>query len=328
MGDEYVLAGDVGGTNLRIAAVSTSGTVLQHLSEPTPKTGAAADIMDAVCRVAEACIAEGGKHERPIGFGLALAALVSVKDGSPLSSPNLPELNDLHLADVLSERLHLKVVLENDATAAAIGEHWLGSSKGIDNSVFVTLGTGVGGGLILDGRVYRGVDGTAGEIGHICVEPDGHPCGCGSHGCVEQYSSATAIVRIARELIRHDSTSPLARGAKFTSEDVYDAAAAGDPVSLETFRIMGRYLGIALAGLVDVLNPELIVIGGGVAGGWEFFIEHLRSELLARAFPHPAMRVRLARASLGDAAGILGAARVALDAMRGPAPVVLQGSLN
>ncbi len=328
MGDEYVLAGDLGGTNLRVATVSTSGAVLRHISEPTPRTGAAADIIDAIGRVAEACIAEGGKHERPLSFGLALAALVSFKNGRPLSSPNLPELDDLHLADVLSERLRLKVVLENDATAAAIGEHWLGSSKGIDNSVFVTLGTGVGGGLILDGRVYRGVDGTAGEIGHICVEPDGLPCGCGSHGCVEQYSSATAIVRIARELMRHDSTSPLAKCKRFTSEDVYDAAAAGDPVSLETFRLMGRYLGIALAGLVNVLNPELIVIGGGAAGGWEFFIEPLRSEILARAFPHPAMRVRLAPASLGDAAGILGAARVALDAMTGPAPVGLQRSLN
>ncbi len=329
MGDEYVLAGDLGGTNLRIAAVSSSGTVIRHLSEPTPTTGVAADIIDAICRAAEAAsIAAGGNDERPLSFGLALAALVSVQDGRTLSSPNLPELDDLHLADALSERLRLKVVLENDATAAAIGEHWLGSSSGIDNSVFVTLGTGVGGGLILNGQVYRGVDGTAGEIGHICVEPEGLSCGCGSHGCVEQYSSATAIVRMAGELMRHDSTSPLSKRANFTSEDVYNAAAAGDPVSLETFRQMGRYLGIALAGLVNVLNPELIVIGGGAAGGWEFFIDPLRSELLARAFPHPAGRVRLARASLGDAAGILGAARVALDAMSDPAPVGLRRSLN
>ncbi|MEO8042427.1 MAG: ROK family protein [Acidobacteriota bacterium] len=319
MANVYVLAGDVGGTNLRMAAVSSDGSMLCQVSEPTPKTGAADDVIDAISRVAESCIAESRIDGRPAAFGLALAALVSVCEGRALSSPNLPELNGLFLAAKLSERLNLPVVLENDATAAAIGEHWLGSSKGVESSVFVTLGTGVGGGLILDGRVYRGVDGTAGEIGHICVEPDGVRCGCGSHGCVEQYSSATAIVRMAREQLEQGLASRLKVDEAFTSKDVYDAAAKGDAVSLETFRQMGRYLGIVLAGLVNVLNPELIVIGGGAAAGWDFFIEHLRSELLARAFRHPATRVRIVRASLGETAGILGAARVAIDSVTEPA---------
>jgi glucokinase len=315
MANEYVLAADVGGTNLRIAAVTGDGSIVCQITEPTPQTGAADDVIDAISRVAESCVAESRIDRRPVAFGLALAALVSVCEGRALSSPNLPELNGLFLANTLSERLDLPVVLENDATAAAIGEHWLGSSKGVENSVFVTLGTGVGGGLILDGRVYRGVDGTAGEIGHICVEPDGVNCGCGSHGCVEQYASATAMVRIAGELLQQDRSSSLNQHARFTSKDVYDAAVAGDAVSLGTFRIMGRYLGIALAGLVDVLNPELIVIGGGAAAGWDFFIEHVRSEIQARAFRDPATRVQIVRASLGEAAGILGAARVALDCM-------------
>ena len=313
---DYVLAGDVGGTNLRIAAVSNDGHLLFQGSEPTPKTGAAEDVVDAAARLAEACVAGVG-GQRPRSFGLALAALVNPREGRILSSPNLPQLNDLALAEQLSARLQLKVVLENDATAAAVGEHWLGSSKDVESSVFVTLGTGVGGGLILDGRVYRGIDGTAGEIGHICVEPDGHPCGCGSHGCVEQYSSATAIARIARELAGQNPTSLLIGRTKLTSKDVFDAAVKGDAVALETFQKMGRYLGIALAGLVDVLNPELIVIGGGAAGGWDLFIEHVRSEIDARAFKHPAARVQLVRASLGEGAGILGAARVALDSLEG-----------
>jgi glucokinase len=315
MPNDYVLAGDVGGTNLRIAAVSVDGSILCQVSEPTPNTGVAADVIDAISRVAEACIGEAGNQSRPASFGLALAALVSVRDGRALSSPNLPELNGLLLAKTLSERLNVPVVLENDATAAAIGEHWLGSSKDVESSVFVTLGTGVGGGLILDGRVYRGVDGTAGEIGHICVEPDGMLCGCGSHGCVEQYASATAIVRIAGELLRQHPSPLLNQQLGFTSKDVYDAAVSGDSVALDAFRIMGRYLGIALAGLVDVLNPELIVIGGGAAAGWDFFIEHVRSEVRARAFRDPALRVRLVRASLGESAGILGGARVALDSL-------------
>ncbi|MEP6703347.1 MAG: ROK family protein [Acidobacteriota bacterium] len=315
MSIEYVLAGDVGGTNLRVAAISEDGSILHQIGEPTPKAGVAADVADAIGRVAEQCISNIAKG-RPAAFGLALAALVNFREGRILNSPNLPELNDSPLCQELSTRLQINVVLENDATAAAIGEYWLGSSSGTRSSIFVTLGTGVGGGLILDGRAYRGVDGTAGEIGHICVEPDGHPCGCGSHGCVEQYASATAVVRIAHEQLAQGRDSSLTKDLEFTSKDVYDAAAAGDTVARDTFNAMGRYLGIALAGLVDVLNPELIVIGGGAAGAWDFFIDPLNSEVRSRAFRQPADRVRIVRASLGESAGILGAARVALESMR------------
>ncbi len=314
--DNYVLAGDVGGTNIRIAAVRCDGTVLHQAEGPTPQTGRAADIADAIVLGAESCLAGTDRQERPSGFGLALAALVNSKEGRILSSPNLPELNDLKLAETISDRLDLNVLLENDATAAAIGEHWVGSSKGIEDSVCVTLGTGIGGGLILQGKPYRGADGTAGEIGHICVEPEGLVCGCGSRGCVEQYASGTAIARIARELLRESGTgSKLSGSTEFTARDVFKAAVAGDSVAIEAFRVMGRYLGIALAGLVDVLNPEIIVIGGGAVGAWDMFIGHVRAEIDTRAFSHPASRVRLVRTSLGNSAGILGAARVVFDAI-------------
>ena len=315
MDDAYVLAADVGGTNLRIAAVSVDGELLHQVSEPTPRDGEAFDIADSIRLAAESCIAGSGRRGRPMSFGLALAALVNPIQGKVLSSPNLPQLNEIPLSATLSERLGITVALENDATAAAIGEYWLGASKGVSNSVLVTLGTGVGGGLILDGRPYRGADGTAGEVGHICVEPEGHPCGCGSRGCVEQYSSATAIVRIAGELITPNSPSALQDNRDFDSKDVYAAAMAGDPIAVGAFQIMGRYLGIALADLVDVLNPELIVIGGGAAGAWDFFSHHVRSEIQARAFRHPADRVQLVRASLGGSAGIFGAARIAIDSV-------------
>ena len=315
MPDEYVLAGDVGGTNLRIAAVSTDGKLLCQVSDSTPRDGTTADVVEAISDACEACISEVGSGVKPAAFGLALAALVNPRQGLILSSPNIPILNNLPLAKALSERLNLDVVLENDATAAAIGEHWLGSSRKAESSIFVTLGTGIGGGLILDGRTYRGIDGTAGEVGHIVVEPDGEPCGCGSRGCVEQYGSATAIVRIARELAQRNSDSPLGRVNDLEAKDVYDSAVGGDAVALETFRIMGRYLGIALSSLVDVLNPELIVIGGGAAAGWDLFIEHVRSEIRSRAFRHPADRVQIVKASLGEGAGVFGAARVALDSL-------------
>ncbi len=309
MSDEYALASDLGGTNLRVAAVASDGNVLRQVERSTPDTGAADDIVDAIVEAAEQCMADVSKG-RPVGFGLALAALVNPSEGRVLSSPNLPQLNDLRLADTVSARLGLEVVLENDATAAAIGEHWLGSSKNTQNSVFVTLGTGIGGGLILAGKPYRGTDGTAGEIGHICVEPDGLECGCGSRGCVEQYASATAVARIAAERSVAGTTA-----GELTAGDVFDAAVNGDEGARETFRIMGRYLGVALADLIDVLNPELIVIGGGAAGAWDFFIEPTRSEIAGRAFKHPAQTAHLVRASLGGSAGVLGAARVIYDSL-------------
>ena len=314
MPDEYVLAGDLGGTNLRLAAVARDGEILHQVNAPTPKTRSADDVLHAIIGAVESCLHGLGSSQSPQGFGLALAALVNFRQGKILSSPNLPELNDLPLAEILAKSLQLKVVLENDATAAAIGEHWLGSSKSVENSVFVTLGTGVGGGLILEGRPYRGSDGTAGEIGHICVEPEGLQCGCGNRGCVEQYSSATAIVRIAREQIAGGRSSKLT-GSDFSAKDVFDAAVANDSVAIEAFRVMGSRLGIALADLVDVLNPDLIVIGGGAAGGWDFFIDHARIEINERAFRHPAQTVQLVRASLGNSAGILGAARVIQDSI-------------
>lgn len=316
MGDQtYVLAGDVGGTNLRVAAVTGDGTILHQLSNPTPESRSADDIIDEIVRSCGQCIVAAGQDERPAAFGLAIAALVDSRKGGIFSSPNLPDLNGLALAEKISSRLELNVVVENDATAAAIGEHWLGAARDSSHSICVTLGTGVGGGLILDGKPYRGADGTAGEIGHICVEPEGLVCGCGNRGCVEQYASATALARIARDLAaKSATTSDLAGRSDVTGRHVYEAALRADPVALEAFASTGRYLGIALADLVDVLNPEVIVIGGGAAGGWEFFIEPVRSEIRSRAFRHPAERVRLVRAALDDSAGILGAARVALGA--------------
>jgi glucokinase len=165
--------------------------------------------------------------------------------------------------------------------------------------------------LIFNGEIYHGVDGSAGEIGHICVEPDGVPCGCGSNGCLEQYASATAIVRIAREMSAEFPGSPLSGLPELTALDLFTAARKGDMLASEAFRSVARYLGIALAGLVNVLNPEMIVIAGGMAAGWELLTDNVRAELEKRAFREPAERAKLVPAKLGDDAGILGAARLA-----------------
>lgn len=317
--EKVVLAADLGGTNLRMAAVGLDGSIVFRNRMSTPSSGKQNDIVEAIATVVDECKDALGSGYELTAFGAAVPATVNSADGVILSSPNLPELNGLRFAELFSERLSLPVLLENDANAAAVGETWMGASRGIENSICVTLGTGVGGGIILDGRLLRGIDGTAGEIGHIAVEPDGHPCGCGSHGCVEQYSSATAIVRIAKELIADEPSTPLSNFPELTPLEVYNAGLAGDAISLEVFRRVGRYLGIALGGLINVLNPEAIVIGGGASAGWDLFVEPLRTEIGERAFKQPAERVRLMRSELGDDAGILGAAHLAVESSRSKA---------
>lgn len=309
--DELVLAGDLGGTNLRIAAVDAEGQLLYRAEGETPRHTNAGKLVEAVVDLVSECRGAIGSDRGIHGFGFAIPAIIQSEENRIFSSPNLPELNGFDLSDELSKKLCLDVALENDATAAAIGEHWLGASRGFDSSICVTLGTGVGGGIILNGEPLRGPDGTAGEVGHICVEPLGFPCACGSVGCLEQYSSASAITRMANELLSKYPESCLHRAETIDALAVFDCGTAGDPLCIEVFRRAGVYLGIALSGLINVLNPEVIVIGGGAADGWELFIGHVRSEIKKRAFQQPAERARIVRASLGGDAGIIGAARLA-----------------
>jgi glucokinase len=311
--EKLVLAADLGGTNLRMAVVNGYGEIVFRHKVGTPNDGRREDILDAIVGSVERCVAETRDGTRISAFGAAVPAIVNSREGVILRSPNLPVLNGFEFASYFREKLGIPVVLEKDANSAAVGENWKGASRGIENSICVTLGTGVGGGIIIDGKLLRGVDGTAGEIGHIAVEPEGHPCGCGSKGCVEQYSSAIAIKRLVSEFLSRFPDSALSGEVEVTPLKVYEAGRAGDGLSLEVFRVFATYLGIALGGLVNVLNPEAIVIGGGVSAGWDLFIDNLRAEISRRAFSHPAERVRLMRSQLGDDAGIVGAAFLAAE---------------
>jgi glucokinase len=313
--EKLVLAADLGGTNLRMAVVNSYGEIVHRSKVPTPQTSRREDVLDAITASFEQCVAETSDGGTVVAFGAAVPATVNSRDGVILRSPNLPVLNGLEFTTVFSEKLGLPVVLENDANSAAVGENWKGASRGIQNSICVTLGTGVGGGIIIDGKLLRGVDGTAGEIGHIAVEPEGYPCGCGSRGCVEQYSSAIGVKNLAAELAVRYPNNKLSGADDISPLKVYEAGLAGDELALEVFRTFGIYLGIALGGLVNVLNPEAIVIGGGVSAGWDLFIEPLREEIFRRAFRHPAERVRLMRSELGDDAGIVGAAFLASESV-------------
>lgn len=297
-----ILAVDLGGTNMRMAAVTGDGIILHIARTPTPKGVTPAQLIDVTARLADECRAAAGENHNVAGIAFAAPAPAAKdNDGILVKLPNIPSLNGMNLKVSLFDRFHLPVTLENDATAAAIGENWLGASKDVRDSIMITLGTGVGGGIIIDNEPFRGVDGSAGEIGHFCVEPDGRKCGCGSNGCIEQYASATAMIRMANE-------AGLEAKSAF---DVYKAAQDGDERAISVFNAVGRYLGIILGGLVNTLNPEMIVLGGGASAGIDAFIEPLTTELKYRAFAEPVESVQIVRSALGDNAGILGAARSA-----------------
>ena len=301
--NNIVLAADLGGTNLRIAAVDSVGTILHLTKRPVPKGVSPDQLMDLIREMAGECGASMLAEKRICAVAFTAPAPVAKDfDGVLTKLPNLPSLAGMNLKTALTDLFHLPVTIENDATAAAIGEHWIGATRGVENTICVTLGTGIGGGIIINNEPLRGKDGTGGEIGHICVEPDGRPCGCGSHGCVEQYASATAIERMAVESGMNVSTAA----------QVYEAWLAGDKQAKAVFNTMGRYLGIMLAGLANALNPEMIVICGGVTAGWDAFASRVESEIATRAYPVVAARARLVRGQLHDNAGILGAARSAL----------------
>ncbi len=308
---QVVLAADLGGTNLRMAAIDRDGQILYQTRRETPREESAEQIVSVILDAAKECLLN--IDEQVSAIAAAVPAIINFEKGITLKLPNIPALNGFHLSEALESELNLPCILENDANAAAIGESWLGASKDCRHSIFVTLGTGVGGGIIIDGRILRGAIGSAGEIGHICVEPSGAPCGCGSRGCVEQYASATAVVRLARKFTKQFPESGLLEKANLSSLEIYEAGVKGDELALEVFRQQGFYLGIMLAGLINVLNPEIIVIGGGAAAGWDLFVPQVIAEIRERAYREPSEIVRIVRANLGDDAGILGAARLAFE---------------
>ncbi len=309
--NKVVLACDLGGTNFRLAAVTAEGEIIYRTKLDTPKSDQADKILQTIIECINECRNSLKDRFEIEMVAAAVPAVVDAERGVILKAPNIPCLDGFRFAAMLSEMSKIPVILENDANAAAAGENWLGASKGFENSICITLGTGVGGGIIIDGKILRGACGTAGEIGHICVEPFGVPCGCGSRGCVEQYASATAIVRLAGELGREFPNSIFLNNSDISAQEIYEAGKRGDELALEIFRQQGFYLGIAFANLINILNPEVIVIGGGAANGWDLFVPSLRDEIKKRAYREPVERVKIVRAECGDDAGILGVARLA-----------------
>jgi len=308
--ERIVFAVDLGGTHLRVALVDDTGRIPSQHKQDTPKGDSAEDIVDALVQVAE----RWGCSELPVvATSIMVPGAVDCAKAVVVQAPNLPSLVNFPLKSQLQKRLGWPVYLENDANAAVVGEMWQGAARGCRDVVSVTLGTGVGGGVILDGKLWRGSHGSGGEIGHTTVDPfSGLKCKCGNTGCLELFASATAIVRMTREALSSFPETSL-KSDELTAEKVYDAGKQGDELALVVFKRFGMYLGIGLANLINLIDPQIIVITGGVVNGWDLFAEEMYRQVGERAFRTTAQQVKIAKAECGDNAGLLGAARLALQ---------------
>ena len=305
-----VFAADLGGTHLRGALVDRCGVIHAHVKRPTPQQSSPACVVQALRQVADECCQQVGLINLHAACILVPGTLDSANE-IVTQAPNLPSLIRFNFKSALEDTFQIPVLLDNDANAAAVGEMWLGAAQGARNVICITLGTGVGAGIILDGKLWRGTFGTAGELGHTTFDPfNGPECKCGNRGCLEMYASATAIVRMARDLLssHHDS---ILRDQDLTAAKVYEAGIQGDGLALEIFRTAGAYLGVGIANLINILGPEVIVIGGGVANGWTLFEGAMREQVLKQASRPLTPMVEIRPAMCGDNAGLLGAAHLA-----------------
>jgi glucokinase len=295
---QYAIGLDLGGTNLRAAAIDSSGKLLHKVSGKTRlsegRETVVEDMVSAIGELRDTC----GRGDLA-GIGVGVPGFIVMETGVVADAPNLPGFKDFAIRDELEKRLGARVILENDANAAALGEKWMGAGRGVNDLVLLTLGTGVGGGIISSGRVLHGFVGMAGELGHMTIIPDGNPCGCGNRGCLEKHASATAISATAKLL---------GLGDTLTAEDVYRLAESGNERALRIFLLVGEALGIAIANLVMVFNYPLYLIGGGVVAGWDLFAPPMIAECRKRSFIFQKTETRIEKAALGGEAGLYGTA--------------------
>lgn len=295
----YSIGLDLGGTNLRAAAVSDEGRMLEKVSGRTQYwEGREAIIYDMVEAIETLRARHGVAHLKGIGIGVP--GFISLKEGIIRNCNNIASLENFPIREEIGRRLGTRIILENDANAAALGEKWIGAGRQVDDLVMLTLGTGVGGGIISGGRVLRGGHGMAGELGHITVVPDGNPCGCGNQGCVEKYASATSVTAQARMLGLGDES--------LTARDLYEMAKGGNEKAQAIYNAMGESLGILLAMLINAFDFPLYLIAGGMIAGWDAFAPAMIAEAKRRSFTFRTEDTRVAMAQLGNEAGLYGAA--------------------
>lgn len=310
MSENIYIGVDLGGTAIKVGICSEEGKLLQTYEGPTEADKGAEILIDNIERYVRHIVEQSEfDWEQVKGVGAGVAGFTNVREGIIILAPNVG-LRDFHIRKILEERLGKPVMIDNDANVAALGEAWGGAGAGIENCVCYTLGTGVGGGIIINGKIYQGFSGLAGELGHISVVPDleAIQCGCGKMGCLETVSSATGIIRMGKDAVARGERTSLSLVEKITAKDVFDAAKAGDEVSIRIVNRAAYYIGKSLAAVALVLNPELFIIGGGVSKAGDILFNEIRS-VFTELTPEPTQAgLKIVPAVLGNDAGIVGAA--------------------
>jgi glucokinase len=317
----FVLGIDIGGTNLVVGSVSEDGSrIVATASEPTHAEAGAKDVLERLVGLAERAIATTRKEiagAEILGVGVGAPGPLDTKRGIVLLTPNLGWVN-LPLRQIIHDRLGLPAALDNDANCAVLGEWWVGAARGARHAIGITIGTGIGGGLILDGKLYHGASDVAGEIGHTTIDTEGRRCKCGNYGCLEAYASGPNIALRAVEEIEAGAVSrlpSLVGGdlSKVTAQTVYQAAKDGDDLALEVVNDTARFLGVGIGNLLNVFNPEAVVVCGGVTLAGDHLFVPLRREVARRAFKPAVTACRIVPGELAGTAGVYGAAKAFLD---------------
>lgn len=319
MNEKWLVGVDLGGTTIKMAFINLYGEIIEKWEIPTDKTG-----KNIVTDIAKAIDRKLSDLDQPktklIGIGMGAPGPVNTVSGIVYKTVNLGWQDHYPLKDLLEVETNLPAVIDNDANMAAIGEMWKGAGEGSKDLICVTLGTGVGGGIISNGEIVHGVNGAGGEIGHITSIPEGGvPCGCGKTGCIETIASATGIVRIALGKLADSNQESslktiLEKNGTVTSKDVFEAAGQKDILALEVLEEVTFHLGLALSHLANGLNPEKIVVGGGVSKAGDLLIRPLKAQFDRFAFPRVAEGASITTATLGNDAGVIGGAWLAKDA--------------
>jgi len=319
-----VVAVDIGGTKIMTAIFTAEGRVLAKDVRPTLGSEGVTRVIERICSAIESLLFSKNMEISQIS-AICIACAGGIDTGRGIvvtPSPNLPDWIEIPLADMIKKKFKADTFVLNDASAAALGEYRYGAGRGIENLVLLTLGTGIGGGIIADGMLYLGAVGGAGELGHMTIDADGPKCGCGNTGCLEMLASGKAIAKDAIERIKRGEKSSLADMVegelnKITAETIGRAARSGDKLAQEVIARAAFYLGIGLVNIVNIFNPELVIIGGGMAGLGEMIIGQGRKMAAELPFSINARAARIVIAQLGNEAGIYGAAAFALDNVKG-----------
>jgi glucokinase len=309
-----VIGVDLGGTKLLAGVVDPDLNVHHRVFRHAREGKGTEQLLDALVEAVQEVRTAAGRELTAVGFGVP--SLVDTRTGIATTTVHLP-LRDVPLRDVMAERLGVPVAVDNDANAAMFAEHRRGAARGAQTAALLTLGTGIGGGIVVDGQVLRGAHGGAGEWGHMVVDVDGPECTCGNHGCLEMLVSGTALgrgaQRAAQELPDSGFGRALRAGREITGMLATELAHDGDPVALEVVTTVGRHLGVGLSNVINILNPEVIVVGGGVIAAGELLLEPARAVVAQRALAPSRDQVRIVPTRFGDASGMVGAALLAMD---------------